>query len=95
MQNELHDSMILYLDYSIENLKFSCIYMFKVSEVYIMSGVNTQKNRPQNNKYSTVNQAILRYRSTANARWDQYDELFGELLANFNELYLWGKVREL
>jgi len=31
--------------------------MFKVSEVYVRSGVNTQKNQPQNKKeYSTEDQ---------------------------------------
>jgi len=34
--------MILYLDYSTENWKFNLI-TFKVSEVYIRSGVITQK----------------------------------------------------
>jgi len=43
----VNDLMILYLDYSIENLKNLVSFMFKVSEVYIRSGVNTQKNQPQ------------------------------------------------
>jgi len=54
--------------------------MFKVSEVYIRSGVNTHKNQPQNaKKCSKVGLASVRYRSTVNAQLGQYDELFGKL----------------
>jgi len=50
--------------------------MFKVYEIYIRSGINTQKNQPQNNKcYNTVDQASVRSRSTVNAWRGQYDEL--------------------
>jgi len=43
--------MILYSDYSTENWTFSLIWpIFKVSEVYIRFGVNTQKNQPQNTR---------------------------------------------
>jgi len=41
--------MILYLDYSTE-IRNIVKFMFTVSEVYIRSGVNTQKNRMQHTK---------------------------------------------
>jgi len=70
--------------------------MFKVSEVYIRSGVNTLKNQQQNTKYyNTVDKASVQYMSTVYVIWGQNDEHFDKLgvikvMIRVDEN--WGKV---